>query len=234
MGVEAVLTSLVLTGSQQPFERLWRLQIAEGKDRGAWDWFDLNLNPWEMPESKFYGATIAAMAVGSTSPEYRSGPIVRDHVAALTGYLERERDNQSLHNKLMLLWASTKLPEVMPGEMRRKVVEEVWRCQQPDGGWTLESLGPWKEHPAAPPSAGSNSYATALTAFVLQDAAGVRHSNASLAKALDWLAAHQDPKQGSWQASSMNKKFEPGSMQIQFMNDAATAFAVLALLNEKN
>jgi len=154
MGVEAVLSSLLLTDSPQAFERLWRLQISEGKDKGAWDWFDLNLNPWEMPESKFFGVTMAAMAVGSATPEYRSRPEVRDHVAALIGYLERERDSQSLHNKLMLLWASTRLPEVMPAAMRRKVLEDVWRAQQSDGGWTLESLGPWKEHPAAPPSAG--------------------------------------------------------------------------------
>jgi hypothetical protein len=32
----------------------------------------------------------------------------------------------------------------------------------------------------------------------------------------------------------MNKQFEPGSMQSKFMADAATSFAVLALLSQKN
>ena len=236
MGVEAILSSLLLTlensGSAEStlaFERLWRLQLSEGKDRGAWAWFDLDLNPWEMPDSKFFGATVAALATGSTTAEYRGRPEVRDHVAALTAYLQREQESQSLHNRLMLLWASGKLPEALPAAMGRKLVDEVWRKQQPDGGWTMESLGPWKDHPAAPASVGSNSYATGLTAFVLQKA-GVPRTDARLVRALDWLSSHQDRGQGSWPASSMNKKFEPGSMQIQFMNDAATAFAALALL----
>ena len=240
MGVEAILSSLLLTlenpGSAEAtlaFERLWRLQISEGKDRGAWAWFDLDLNPWEMPDSKFFGATVAALAVGSTPAEYRRRPEVRDHLAALTAYLQREQQSQSLHNRLMLLWASTKLPEALPAAMRRTVVDDLWRKQQPDGGWTMESLGPWKDHPAAPASVGSNSYATALSAFVMQRAGVLTRPDARLVRALDWLASHQDPKQGSWPASSMNKQFEPGSIQIRFMDDAATAFAALALLDQE-
>jgi len=54
----------------------------------------------------------------------------------------------------------------------------------------------------------------------------------ALTKALQWLRTHQDAATGTWEATSMNKHFEPGGMQDQFMRDAATSFASLALLLE--
>ena len=101
--------------------------------------------------------------------------------------------------------------------------------QQEDGGWTLEALGPWKPHPNAQPASGSNAYATAWAAFTLEEA-GVPKSNARMRRALEWLRRRQDPKTGAWAADSMNKRYEPGSMQVQFMRDAATGYASLALL----
>ena len=109
------------------------------------------------------------------------------------------------------------------------MIDEILGKQQADGGWTIESQGPWKQRPQAPESAGSNGYATGFAAFVLVEA-GVPRSNAALARALRWLRSHQNPAQGYWEASSMNKKFPAGSMQEQFMRDAATGFAAMALL----
>ena len=60
--------------------------------------------------------------------------------------------------------------------------------------------------------------------------AGVAPSDPALARALAWLRTHQDP-QGYWDATSMNHKYESGSMMELFMRDAATGFAALALLN---
>jgi len=51
----------------------------------------------------------------------------------------------------------------------------------------------------------------------------------SVARALDWLKAYQDPQTGAWPAVSMNKKYPVGSMQEKFLQDAATAFAAAAL-----
>jgi hypothetical protein len=45
-----------------------------------------------------------------------------------------------------------------------------------------------------------------------------------------WLAARQDPTTGAWPDVSMNKRRPAGSMEAQFMQDAATAFAAMALL----
>ncbi len=60
--------------------------------------------------------------------------------------------------------------------------------------------------------------------------AGVPRAHPQLVRALDWLRSHQDRESGYWAAESMNKQYEPGSMPVRFMRDAATSFAALALL----
>jgi squalene-hopene/tetraprenyl-beta-curcumene cyclase len=164
VGVESVLSALFLAqdeASPKAFDRLWSLQIRDGEAKGAWNWFSLKLDPFEMPESQFYGASLAALAVGSALEGYQKRSEIRENVADLIAYLKREQATQPLHNRLMLVRASTKLPAALPKTARQTIVDEMWRLQQPDGGWTLQSLGPWKTHETAPEAAGSNSYATA-------------------------------------------------------------------------
>jgi squalene-hopene/tetraprenyl-beta-curcumene cyclase len=244
LGVEAVYASLFLTltdtggvslnsDAQKAFDRLWTLQNTAGPSRGAWPWFNLGLDPYEMPVSPFYGAALAALAAGSAPAEYRALPAVRQHMAELIAYFAREVRAQPLHNRLMLLWASSKLPDALPESARQSTIDEIWRKQEADGGWTIASLGPWDPQPGAPASPGSNSYATGLVACVLL-AVDVRSADPRLARALTWLASHQDRQAGYWEAHSMNKPYEPGSMPAQFMRDAATAFAVLALSESWN
>jgi len=238
LGVETVLAALFLSsGEDSPdldadgrraFDRLWAHQIQDGPAKGAWEWFNLALDPYEMPPSPFYGATFAAMAVGSAPAAYRKDPNVRQHVAQLNEYFAREWRSQPLHNRLMLVWASTKLPSSLAPTTRKAALDETLHKQNADGGWSIESLGPWKEHPGAPASTGSNSYATAFATFVLSTA-GVPSSSPSITKAVAWLASHQDQQTGFWVAESMNKKYDAGSMPEGFMRDAATAFAVMAL-----
>ncbi len=109
-------------------------------------------------------------------------------------------------------------------------MNELTRKQSPDGGWPMEALGPFAEHPKAPPAQGSNSYATGLAAFAMEKA-GVDRSNPALVRALGWLRSHQDKEHGYWAASSMNKTHPPEYMPALFMRDAATGFATLALLD---
>jgi squalene-hopene/tetraprenyl-beta-curcumene cyclase len=209
-GVQRIHSAL-LTGDLQS---LWPLQITQGKDKGAWNWFHLELDPWEMPESTYYGATLAAIAIGADS----SHP---EQIALLKDYLRREYGSQPMHNKLTLLWASTKMPGILPD--KKNLVEEIWKLQQPDGGWTMESLGPWKR-PSR--STGSDAYATGLATYALL----IDHNTKGLQKALNWLKSHQDRQHGFWASSSMNKDYPADSMMVKFMQDAATGFAALALL----
>jgi squalene-hopene/tetraprenyl-beta-curcumene cyclase len=238
-GVESILAALLLATeneggklsveAEKAFDRMWSLQIREGKSKGAWDWYSLNLDPWETPDSVFYGAALAAIATGNAPSDYRARPEIRENISSLIAFLQSEQSAQPLHNRLMLVWASTKLPGLLTDAKRAAIADEISRKQQPDGGWTMESMGAWAKHENAPPSAGSNSYATALATLTLERA-GASRGNPSLQKALDWLKAHQDRKLGYWTATSMNKQYEPDSNQIRFMQDAATGFATLALL----
>ncbi len=236
-GVQSVLTALLLARSDrspkmnaatgQAFERMWAAQIHDGPAKGAWPWFAFDDDPWETQDSAYYGAALAALAVGAAPDSYRETPAVQKHVEDIVAYLRSAQAGQPLHNRLMLLWVAAALPDALPQADGARLVAEVLARQQTDGGWTLDSLGPWKEHPAAVASTGSNSYATAVVAVALEQA-GMSLSNPRLSTALRWLRSHQDPA-GYWDASSMNKRFDAGSMQALFMRDAATAFAAWAL-----
>jgi squalene-hopene/tetraprenyl-beta-curcumene cyclase len=225
LGVESIFAARFL-GTADALDRMWALQVHEGAAKGAWNWFSLDRDPWEMPDSRFYGAALAAMAV----PAKDHG---RPAALELVAYLNREQAAQPLHNRLMLLWASAGFPEALPAAARNAIVEEVWKKQQADGSWTMDALGPFQAHANAPRADGGNAYATAFTAYVMQQAAG-DGANPKLARALGWLRTHQDPECGCWQAPSMNERYELGTMPAKFMADAATSFAVLALLGSRN
>jgi len=220
-GVEAIFAALFLPDSPEAFERMWKLQ----GPNGAWAWNSADLDPWEMPESEYFGAALAAIAA---TRENDSRFVA--NVAVLQKYLRDGLHQQPLQNRLMVLWASSLMKDLLPKSVRSGILKDAYRAQQPDGGWTAASLGRFKSHPTAPPQPGSNAYATAFTTFVLERA-GVSRFDAHLEKGLAWLGSHQNPQTGAWEALSFNKKYEPGSMQIRFMQDAATGFAVMALLD---
>jgi len=249
LGVETVFAALFLAAesaesadaaphgklsddAEKAFDRLWALQIREGKNKGAWVWNTFDLDPWEMPESTYYGAALAAMATGIAPAGYAARPEIQENLGALETYLRNELPAQPLHNRLIALWAAAKLHGLLPDDTGKSIVADVWQGQQPDGGWTLQSLGPWKQHKDAPAAEGSNAYATAVAAFALQQS-GVARSQPAMAKALEWLRSHQDPKIGVWAADSMNHHHKADSMPARFMQDAATGYAVMALLGSQ-
>jgi squalene-hopene/tetraprenyl-beta-curcumene cyclase len=234
-GVETIFAAYFLAGqdrgnslspqTERAFDRLWKLQARDGKGIGSWFWFSLDLDPWETPDSPYYGAAIASLAASAAPAAYRERPEVRERIAALNAYLRTAAPAQPLHNRLLQLWTGG-----LAKPARQHLVGEVFAKQQSDGGWTVAALGPFKQRPQAPAAEGSNAYATAYTAFLLEKG-GVPRSDPALARALDWLRAHQDPK-GYWDTASMNKHFPAGSMQEGFMRDAATGFAVMALMED--
>ena len=117
---------------------------------------------------------------------------------------------------------------ILTMEEQRAIVDDLLRVQQDDGGWSMASLGSWKRVDSTPIDVHSDGYATGLVAYVLQ-AAGDPRAKAQVARAVAWLVKHQDPATGAWFATSLNKKRDPASDAGRFMNDAATAYAVLAL-----
>jgi squalene-hopene/tetraprenyl-beta-curcumene cyclase len=210
-GVEAIFAALFLR-TPDAIDRMWSWQTA-----GRWAWDSFDLDPWETPQSAYFGASLAALAV--------AGQPARPEIAELNAYLRREFDAQPLHNRLAVLWASTSMPDALPPGSRRALLAQLWSRQSADGGWTLDAIGPWKRRSGAPVAQGASAYATAYVAAMLVKA-GV--SGPQLDHALVWLRSHQNPK-GYWEAASMNKVRDPGSIPEGFMRDAATAYAAMAL-----
>jgi squalene-hopene/tetraprenyl-beta-curcumene cyclase len=217
---------------QKAFDQLWALQNGDGKNQGAWRWYAANLDPWENPESVFYGTSLAALALGSTPASYRNDATTRERAGAVAKYLASPPTPARLHDRLTMLWASSTLPSLLAADARRSLVAEAFQKQSADGGWSLESLGPWMTHENAPPHQGSDAYATAYTAFALHKG-GVAASDARMKKAIAWLKSKQDPATGAWPAVSMNKQRPPDSMEGRFMQDAATAFASIVLIETR-
>ena len=237
-GTEAILNAAVLVArdvgsgalsdeARQAFSNLWALQFKNGDLKGAWAWLNFHYEPWESNDSAYFGATIAALAAGAAPGGYPSGPDVQDQLKLLREYLQRGAEKETLFNRVMVLWASTRLSGVLTPEQRQSIVDAAVGKQQADGGWSMATLGSWKRVDATALDTASDGYATGLVTLVLQQA-GLR-DEAHVSKGLAWLVQHQDAKTGMWIATSLNKQRDPATDIGKFMSDAATAYAALAL-----
>jgi squalene-hopene/tetraprenyl-beta-curcumene cyclase len=239
-GTEAVLNAVVLAfedrnrGRTVPSEvtkkalaNLWKTQIQTGDDKGAWDWLNFGLEPWEAKGSRYYGAALAAIAVGA-APGYISGKNDADpNINLLRDYLKTGLPQQNLFNRAWALWASAQLDGILSKDEQKKLIEQLFAKQRDDGGWSLPSLGAFTRHDGTPQDESSDGYATGLVMHVLQTA-GVPADDTRLSKGIAWLKRNQT-ETGGWRGVSVNKKRDPASNVGQFMSDAGTAFAVMAL-----
>jgi squalene-hopene/tetraprenyl-beta-curcumene cyclase len=243
-GTESVLNALILTSydasggklseeAKLALDNMWALQLSTGEKNGAWTWLNFHNEPWEADDSQFWGATLGALALGNTPKDYRSQAGVLKNAKLLSDYLQREQQEQSLLNRLFLLWASTKVPELLTAKQRQAIVDEALSKQGEDGGWSTSSLvvQTWKRRDGTALETKSDGYGTGLASFVLQRA-GIPHTQSQLIKGLAWLAKNQD-SQGFWPGYSLNKQRDPTSDAGRFMSDAGTAYAVLALTQAK-
>jgi squalene-hopene/tetraprenyl-beta-curcumene cyclase len=205
---------------------------------GGWAWLNFHYEPWEAEGSAYYGASLAAIAAGIAPGGYAASPEVQDRMKLLRDYLTRSAEKQHLFNRVTLLWASTTWAggadgsAILTPDQQRAIVDDLLRVQQDDGGWSMASLGSWKRQDNTPLDVRSDGYATGLVAYALQ-AAGDPRTKANVARALEWLVKNQDPATGVWFATSLNKQRDPASDAGRFMNDAATAYAVLALTTSR-
>jgi squalene-hopene/tetraprenyl-beta-curcumene cyclase len=241
-GTESVLNALILSSrdaqnsqlsndSRKAFENMWAEQQIAGKQKGAWLWLRFKNEPWEADDSDYFGATLAAVAIGIAPGNYRATPEIQTSLRPLREYLNREFAVQTPINRVLLLWAAAKLPGLLEPDRQKAIIGELLEKQRPDGGWSLSSLsGGWKRADGTSQETTSDGYATGLITFVLQRA-GISPENAKLKRGLAWLTANQDKTEGSWAAYSLNKNKENhiSPETALFMNDAATSFAVLSL-----
>jgi squalene-hopene/tetraprenyl-beta-curcumene cyclase len=241
-GTEAVLDALVLAWddrargrassgevTRKALEHLWQTQVRDGDPRGSWDWLNFGLEPWEAPPGRYYGAALAAVAVGTAPGYYRPGADAKldGHIDLLRAYLRDRLPGQNLYNRALALWAAAKLPGTLTDEQQRKVIGELFEKQQADGGWRLASLGNYRRGDNTAQDPASDGYATGLVVHVLRTA-GVSREDPRLARGLAWLRGHQDAT-GAWLTNSVNRRRDPATNVGRFMSDAATAYAILAL-----
>ena len=239
-GTESILNALILASrdvreghltseTRQAFENLWKLQFTRGERAGAWAWLYFDLAPWESDGAAYFGAALAAVAVGIAPDGYATSSEIQDRVALLRAYLQQDSEDRPPLDRVMLLWASTELSDLLTRDQQQSIIGDVMHLQNSDGGWSLTSLGRWERRDGLSPNLRSDGYATGLIAFALQKA-GVLPAQENLSGALRWLVQNQDPTSGLWPASSLNKERDPTSDRGRLMADAATAFAVLALM----
>ncbi|HLH40422.1 MAG TPA: hypothetical protein VKX39_14830 [Bryobacteraceae bacterium] len=236
-GVEAVLNALVLASydaragrfggdARLALENMWSLQ----KQDGAWPWFDFHNAPWENDKSPYWGAALAVYAASFAPPEYRRQ--VHEKLQLAIDYLKKNRDSQIDFNKIFLLYAAARMPDLLSAAEKKSILAELRGKQQADGGWTLSALiGDWTRNDKTPLETRSDGYATGLVSYAFEQS-GVRRDDPSLKRGLAWLAGHQDKAEGFWPAWSVNKQRDPASEIGRFMADAATSYAVLALTSK--
>jgi squalene-hopene/tetraprenyl-beta-curcumene cyclase len=249
---EAVLNALILANrdsqdgrlrdeTKVAFRNLWSLQITEGDDCGAWLWQQFSLYPWESRGAIYSGAAWAALAAGSAPEHYQDRPEVQEHLRNLRKYLVKDYSEQSLLNKTYLLWASTKLTDLLNPVQQQDIIKEILRDQQSDGGWNFSGLTwswsglrlnsmvrRWRRTDWTKQSENSDGLATGLLIVVLRQA-GVSREDEHIRRGLRWLANNQEKQSGMWVASSLNRRRDPSSNVGLFMSDSATAFAAFAL-----
>jgi squalene-hopene/tetraprenyl-beta-curcumene cyclase len=249
-GTESVLNALILASNdannaaqsghlsddtRAAFENMWAEQQTTGDQKGAWLWLRFKNEPWEADDSDFYGASLAAIAVGTAPENYRAKPEIQNNLKMLREYLNRAYASQTLSNRAVLLWASAKVPGLLESDRQKALVTELLSKQEADGGWSLTSMaGDWKRHDGTPQEAHSDGYATGLITFALLQA-GISRENAQLKRGLAWLTDNQNRTEGYWLAFSLNNNEEHhiSPDTARFMKDAATAYAVLALSESK-
>jgi squalene-hopene/tetraprenyl-beta-curcumene cyclase len=246
-GTEAILNALILASydarngklsddARAAFDHMWALQSTAGDEKGAWPWLNFDNAPFEAGDSAYYGASLAAIAVGTAPENYRATPAIQANLDLLQDYIHRSSATQSLINQVVALWAASKLPGLMARSQQQSIINEVLSKQRPDGGWSLSSLAwtwrsssfrslakLWLVSEDSPLDVKSDGYATGLITFALEQNRFPR-SDPNLQRGLDWLAHNQNQSEGGWPGYSLNHH-----RPHHFMSDAATAYAVLAL-----
>lgn len=241
-GTESVLNAFILSArdagagrlgddTRTAFDHMWALQMRTGPTAGGWTWLNFGLEPWEAPTSTYFGASLAAIAIGRAPGGYATEPAIQPQVAALTAYLHAGSTSQSLYNQLLMLWASSALPGIVEASTGTAIVNAALARQNADGGWSMRALAPFARVDQTPLDDTSDGYATALTTLALLEG-GTPSSTPAIQKARTWLTAHQDAKTGAVPATSVNKRRDPATEPAKFMTDAATGLTILALAHD--
>jgi squalene-hopene/tetraprenyl-beta-curcumene cyclase len=229
---EVIVTAMMLamddagtTGKLQPITRevLDRMFALQRQD-GGWYWLMAHSQPFET--SEYYGTALAAVAVAMAPDDYAKTPVAQKGLVRLRSYLnvKNHSDKPYLHDRLYVLWAATRIPDLITPEEREAIVKQVLALQRPDGGWSLPSLGDWNREDGTPndkTGAPSDGYGTGLVTYVLRQT-GMPAIDPVIARAVNWLKTNQR-ESGRWFTRSINKD------SYHFISHTGTVYAAMAL-----
>ncbi len=210
-----------------------RLMFALQRESGTWGSADC----WPPLESSAYHlATVAAMAA-ATAPGWLESLQGANSEQALAGVSELHTYLQQTspphdYGRLLLLWTSTRVPNLIDESLKQELIETVWSHQQEDGGWSIRTFaspeswgrGNRAEKIRAEPdfdNPPSDGHQTGLAVLVLREA-GVLANDPRLQRAVQWLTTNQR-KSGRWWTRSLNTD------SWHFITYSGTAYALLAL-----
>jgi squalene-hopene/tetraprenyl-beta-curcumene cyclase len=194
----------------------WTLQ----RDKGEWNWPKCDWPPMEHDD--YYGVAFMAVCVGIAPEDYAKSDEAKAGMDKIREYL-RNHPAPDLHHRAMLLWASTKVENLLTKKEQKAIVEQLLAKQRDDGGWSLPSLGNYKRRDDSPNdiNAPSDGYATGYVIYVLRQA-GIDAKNEAIQKGIQWLLKNQR-ESGRWFTRSLNNDKE------HYITNAGSAFAILAL-----
>jgi squalene-hopene/tetraprenyl-beta-curcumene cyclase len=207
-----------------------KLMLAIQRDDGTWG----AAACWPPYESDSYQpATVAAMALAAAPGwlENVKDESLRAAVARLKKYLTTTEPPHD-YGRVVLLWASTRLPGILDKAQQAKLVDMLLKHQRADGGWSIRNFArpeQWgsgnraaklEAEPefADPPSDG---HMTGLALVVLAES-GLPKTDKRVQAGLDWLKTHQRAS-GRWWTRSLNTD------KFHFITFSGTAYPLLAL-----
>ena len=216
---DAGTTGTLAPLTRQVLDRMWTLQ----RQDGGFYWLMATSHPFET--SEYYGNALAAVAAGMAPDGYAKTPAAKAGLRKLGGYLsEKNTTAIFLHERIYVLWASTRVPDLITSDERDAIVKQLLALQRPDGGWSLPSLGNWRradgtfnDREGAP----SDGYGTGLVTYVLRQT-GMPVSDPVIARAVNWLRTNQRVS-GRWFTASINKD------SYHFITHTGTVYAAMAL-----
>ncbi|MBI2478643.1 MAG: terpene cyclase/mutase family protein [Planctomycetia bacterium] len=212
---DAVTSGKLHATTRKALDRMWTLQRADG----GFDWLKCDWPPMESDDD--YGIAIAALAAGAAPDDYAKSEAARAGVQKLRDYL-KANPPPTLHHTAMLMWADSYGTELLTPAESDTAKEKLFALQQPDGGWSLATLGNWTRGDGNEQDTSvSDGYGTGFVVFVLRQA-GIAADDARLQRGVSWLKQHQR-ESGRWYSRSLHKDTK------HFISHAGTAFAVMAI-----
>ena len=214
-----------------PTKQALNLMLSLQEDNGTWG----SETTWPpLESSEFQEATVAAMAV-TTAPgwlENLKDEDLRQGVTRLHGYL-RETIPPHNYGRVVLLWAATRMPNLIPKSRKQKIVRMIKKHQRKDGGWSIRSFATpeeWGEGNRAEKlreeldfnNPSSDGHMTGLALLVLR-AAGVSKEKKFIQRGVEWLKANQR-ESGRWWTRSLNTE------KRHYITYTGTAYPLLALM----